>query len=145
MATDTAGLREAKPQYRRGQAGAPGEAAQLPYGQATGLNDASAGVPTNAPTPEIALQQGQMTQPPPPSGVGPQAPPYRPASDEERYLFAPSERPNEPITSGLFRGSMDTPPPEVYENLELLRLASSDPTASPQIRFIHDLLLRYVQ
>lgn len=145
MAVDTSALTVAAPEYKRGPAAQPGQGQQLPYGEAQQLNDQSQGVPTTPIDPAIALAQGQMTQPPPPSGVGPAAPPYRASTDEERYLFSPTERPNQNIMSGVFSGAGMTPPDEAYEALDLLRVASSDPTSSPQIRFLHDLLLRYMQ
>lgn len=113
------------PEYRRG-AGQPG---QLPYGEAQGLNQASAGIPAQAPAP--------LPSPPPARGqatsVGGQGspspePPFAPTTDEEKFLFGQTQRPREPVTPLPVMG------PQIERWLPFLYEAARAPGASRQLR-----------
>lgn len=64
---------------------------------------------------------------------------YQPQTPEEKFLFGPSDRPNEPITHGAPFGAGSSHAPAAYESDDALisRVATqvaSSPTANPDLK-----------
>ena len=111
------------PTYRRGT----GPDA-LQYGQATALNrGAAAARPPTAPAS--------------PGGVAPPTAPapakFVPRTDEEKFLFAPTERPNEPVSAGVMSFNRVAVPADVLDWLPLLGQVAHGPEASPALQALY--------
>jgi hypothetical protein len=116
----------------------PGEAPPLPQGDAKQLNDANA----QAPAPEPQTQTPAQAEPPPasPAPAGQEPVSYKPATDEEKFLFAPTDNPSEPIHAGIMANGMISPPPGTEDYLQALGNALSDPTAPPSAHLMFQLV-----
>jgi hypothetical protein len=142
-----------KPEIKR-QAGTPN---QLPMGEAQAANEAIAQAeqaqeqqaapeaPQPAPPPpetQGAIQPPSASPGAPTGQTGPNdtgvVPVFRPSTDEEKFLFGPTERPNEPITAGMNPMSRMAAPADVIDALPALQRAA---LIAPQLRYILNLTM----
>ncbi len=114
-------------QYQRG----PAEPGQLAYGQATQANDAAATLPPPPSTQGAAA--APPAQAPAPEGAVAGDHGYAPATDAEKMLFAPTQRPDEPLTA-------PSQPTQLPENtaswLPYLQTAATSPNAPYTMRYL---------
>jgi hypothetical protein len=128
--------------YERGAVQGPGGADQLPYGAAEQLNQAAAATPPPepAPTAEAAPEATPQEVPAPEQTLPAEAPPepFAPGAgstglspDEEKYLFSPTERPNEvPTTMRMID------PKDIADWMPDLAAEAARPDAEPQLKAI---------
>jgi hypothetical protein len=138
---------QAPPEIQQGDTGAgPGGPQALPYGEATALNtdlsQAQDAVPTEAVPTEQPTPEGQAAEQPPGEAGSVGAPPpeenFAPgmgttglSPDDEKYLFSPTERPNEaPQTMRMI------PPQDIQEWLPDISAEAARPDAPPQLKAI---------
>ena len=114
-----------QPQIKRGQG-----SDALPYGAATRANKAP---------------KSRMSMPAPTDEQE-----FKPQSPDEQFAFAPTDFPNEPVTSGVPFGpgpsgrapaGMEATLARVRRNLPLLQQLASEPDAPQQLRTIVGYLL----
>lgn len=112
------------------------EGTQLPYGGATAINEALAGVPKAEP-----VEVGARVPALPPQEESVSIPDYRPQGDEEEILFLDPEAPVE-----------ETPavgpqrlPSSVVRYLPLMREAASHPEAPQSLRMIYAALVNSLE
>lgn len=111
-----------------------GTAEQLPQGAASDLNAAlpsvEAAPPDGATAPEEVPIQAATPQD--------FQPKFTPESEDEELLYAPTDRPNEPLLAGLQDRAI---PPRLAASLPLLVQAAAQPDASPQLQALVDQVL----
>lgn len=121
----------------------PGTPDQLPRGVAAVVNARNAQsrqMLAAQPQPEV---QSPSPQPLPQALTQTPAstPTFRPGSgtsglppEIEKFLFAPTQRPNEPLTAGITASGSVQPPDDLLDWLPTLVRAAQMPGASPQVR-----------
>ncbi len=125
-------------QFTRGQGGDPNNPPQ-PYGQATAVNkaaDAAPDAPSLDLTPDEAAAVGIGGAPPPPPG-NPASPT---GGDRHKFMFAPTDRPNQSVTYGTTPGGRLAPPPDLHQWLPDLQDAANQPDAPPMVKMLFDAI-----
>lgn len=115
----------APPPVQRGTPGTPGA---LPQGAATETNNAAQAMQPSggAPAPQNPATQPTADQ------VAPE-PPFRPSTDDEKFLFAKSNRPGESVFAGMgANNGRIAPPSDLVDSLPAWQKAALTPGPGQQ-------------
>lgn len=118
-------------QFKRGDTTDP-MAPPNPQGQATAVNSM---VPNFDLTPEEKMLTGITGRPAQPL----QAPPAD--NDRRKLMFAPTDRPNEPVTHGMTPSGRLAPPDDLMEWAPALREAAMEPDAPASVRALWEAIV----
>jgi hypothetical protein len=111
----------------------------MPTAVSRGKRQAAEKPPTPA-KPDAAATPENQDRGGPPEGVTllpgpPPHQPYKPTNEDEEFLFAPTDRPNEHVFQGA-RGGYPAPPPDLGRWLPKLQAAAEGPDAPPELHYL---------
>lgn len=119
------------PDYTRGNTTDP-MSPPNPQGQAKTTNEMADGLQL---TPEENALVGISGRP----AQAPAAPPIQ--SDRHKLMFAPTDRPNEPVTHGMTPSGRIAPPDDIMDWAPYLREAAMEPDAPASVRALWEAIV----